>query len=324
MELQKRKTSSMVEGGILSAVAIIFAIISVYVPILGVFVNLIWPVPILLLGVRHGVRWSLMCLVVSGIIIAIIVNPLQAISVVIGFGLIGVTLGYGIRKGMSPLKTIFIGSIASFLSKGAVLIIGFLMMGFNPIEFQFEATGQAIQNVMEIYRSIGFNEDQLAEMQTTMEKTIGLMKIIMPAGFAIASILDTYINFWLAKAILKKLGQHITDFPPFKEYAVPDFMLWIYGMSLLLVTFYNTTPEHIFYLLGANLQVVSNLALLVQGVAIAYYFIEKKGWPKFLKTVLVVLLFSSQFLVQLAVLLGAFDIFFNYRKLSKSNKKIIA
>lgn len=323
MELQNRKTSSMVEGGILSAVAIIFAIISVYLPILGVFVNLIWPVPILLLGVRHGVKWSLMCLMVSGIIIAIIVNPLQAISVVVGFGLIGVALGYGIRKEMTPLKTIFIGSIASFLSKGAVLIIGFLMMGINPIEFQFEATGQAIQNVIEIYRSMGLSEDQLTEMQSTLEKTISLMKIIMPAGFAIASILDTYINFWLAKAILKKLGQHIDDFPPFKEYALPDFMLWIYGVSLLLVTYYNPTPEHILYLIGANLQTISSLALLVQGVAITYYFIEKKGWPKFLKSVLVLLLFSSQFLVQLAVLLGAFDIFFNYRKLKKVQKSIL-
>lgn len=322
MELQKRKTSSMVEGGILSAVAIIFAIISVYLPILGVFVNLIWPVPILLLGVRHGVKWSLMCLTVSGIIIAIIVNPLQAISVVVGFGLIGVALGYGIRKEMTPLKTLFIGSIASFLSKGAVLIIGFLMMGINPIEFQFEATGQAIQNVLEIYRSMGLSEDQLQEMQSTLEKTIGLMKIIMPAGFAVASILDTYINFWLAKAVLKKLGQHIADFPPFTEYSLPDFMLWIYGVSLLLVTYYNPTPEHILYLIGANLQTIASLALLVQGVAITYYFIEKKGWPKFLKSILVLLLFSSQFLVQLAVLLGAFDIFFNYRKLRKIQKSI--
>lgn len=322
MDLQNRKTSSLVEGGILSAVAIIFAIISVYLPILGAFVNLIWPVPILLLGVRHGVRWSLMCLVVSGVIIAIIVNPLQAISVVVGFGLIGVALGYGIRKELSPLKTIFIGSIASFFSKGAVLIIGFLMMGINPIEFQFEATGQAVQNVMDIYRNLGLSEDQLSEMQITMEKTIGMMKIIMPAGFAIASILDTYINFWIAKAILKKLGQYIADFPPFKEYALPDFMLWIYGVSLLLVTFYNSTPEHPLYLIGTNLQVISSLAYLVQGVAITYYFIEKKGWPKFLKSILVLLLFSSQFLVQLVVLTGAFDTFFDYRRLKQVRKKL--
>ena len=67
--MRTTRVQPMVEGGILSAVAILFALISVYVPFIGVFVNLIWPVPIILLGVRHGYKWSLMATVVAGILI---------------------------------------------------------------------------------------------------------------------------------------------------------------------------------------------------------------------------------------------------------------
>ena len=61
--MQLARTRSLVEGGILSAMAIVFALISVYIPVLGMFVNLLWPVPIILLGVRHGFRWSFLCLI---------------------------------------------------------------------------------------------------------------------------------------------------------------------------------------------------------------------------------------------------------------------
>lgn len=38
-----RKTSAMVEAGILAAIAIVFAIISMYVPVIGSFINFLWP-----------------------------------------------------------------------------------------------------------------------------------------------------------------------------------------------------------------------------------------------------------------------------------------
>ena len=75
-----RKTSAMVEAGILAAIAIVMALISMYVPVAGVFVNFVWPLPIIICGMRHGLKWSLMSLTVAGIIVAIIISPLQAFS----------------------------------------------------------------------------------------------------------------------------------------------------------------------------------------------------------------------------------------------------
>ena len=51
-----RKTSAMVEAGILAAIAIVMALISMYVPVLGAFVNFVWPLPIVICGCRHGLK----------------------------------------------------------------------------------------------------------------------------------------------------------------------------------------------------------------------------------------------------------------------------
>ena len=123
----------MVEGGILSAVAILFALISVYIPIIGAFVNLIWPVPIILLGVRHGYKWSLMATAVAGILIALLIHPLHAISVAVGFGLTGIVLGHCFRRGYKPVTSVLFGSVASLVSKIIVLSISAVVLGINPL-----------------------------------------------------------------------------------------------------------------------------------------------------------------------------------------------
>lgn len=314
------RSRSLTEGGILASIAIIFALISVYLPILGVIVNMIWPVPILLLGVRHGFKVSLMCLAVAGIIIAMLINPLQAISVVLGFGFIGVAIGYAINQGWSPIKTMVIGTVSSCLSKAAVLLVGFFVMGFNPLSMQLEIMGGAVDQAVEIYQKMGIPPAQIAEMKIMLTKTVGLLKYIMPAGFFVASVIDTFINYWVAKKVLARLGQYIPDFPPFTSWTNPAWVLWIYGASLLLVTFYNQTPDSILYHIGTNLQLVSTLALLIQGLANIRFFVDKKGWPKFVRTIVIFLVFFNQFISQLVVLIGAFDLVFDYRKLGINKK----
>lgn len=315
------RSRSLTEGGILASIAIIFALISVYLPILGVVVNMIWPVPILLLGVRHGFKVSLMCLAVAGIVIAMLINPLQAVSVVLGFGFIGVTLGYAINQNWSPMKTMVVGTVASCLSKAAVLLVGFMVMGFNPLAMQLEVMGGAVDQAVEIYQKMGIPPTQIEQMREGLTKTVGLLKYIMPAGFFLASVLDTFINYWIAKKILARLGRQLPDFPPFTSWTNPAWMLWIYGASMLLVTFYHQTPDSMIYHIGTNLQIVSTLALLVQGLANIRYFVDKKGWPKFVRTIVIFLVFMNQLVSQIVILIGAFDLVFDYRKLGINNRK---
>lgn len=313
--MRPTKIVPMVEGGVLAAVSIIFALISVYVPVLGTFVNLIWPVPIILLGVRHGYKWSILSTVVAGMIISILMHPMQAVGVVVGFGLIGIVLGHAFRSGFSPLKAMVWGSIASLISKGAVIIIVTAVMGFNPVHTQTEAMSGAIGQVVEIYRSFGMNEVDLAKLAESLKAMIGMIKIILPAAFGIASVFDTYINFLVAKAVLKKLGHTIEPFPPFKSWNLPQYILGVYGLSLLAVTWLHNQPETMLYKAAVNLQVLAVVALLVQGLALFYYFTDKYNLSKIVKSIILFLIFTNGLFSQALIFAGVFDLVFDYRKL---------
>ena len=123
----------MVESGILAALAVVMAVVAVYIPVLGMFVNFIWPLPIIACGVRNGFKWSLLTTVVAGLIAAMIINPLQAFILVAVFGILGLVLGECMRRNANPLTILAFGSVGAIVAMIINFAIAFLIMDINPI-----------------------------------------------------------------------------------------------------------------------------------------------------------------------------------------------
>ena len=318
--MRQTRVRSMVEGGLLAAIAIIFAVISAYLPLIGPFVNLLWPVPIILLGVRHGYKWSIMATVVAGVIIAMLLHPLQAVSVVVGFGLIGIVLGYAFRMEFSPAKTIVWGSVASLLSKIALLAIGAAIMGVNPFNMQGEVMTQAVQQAVGVYRNFGMTEQDLAKMTESMQAMIELMKIILPAGFIMASVADTFLNFLIAKKVLKKLGHNIPDFPPFKQWTLPSYVVYFFALSLVMIYWGRSRDITLLYNVGMNVQMVANMLLFVEGLALFYFIVDKYNLSRMVKGIILFLILTNGMFSQMIIFVGAAETIVDYRRLKTKGK----
>lgn len=316
-----RATTPLVEGGILSALAIIFAFISAYLPIFGALISFIWPVPIVLLGVRHGYRYSIMATLVAGLLIALLIHPIQALSVVVGFGLIGIALGHALRNNYTPVRTLVIGSLASLLSKVAVLAIMAIVTGVNPLNFQLDALDKAVAQSIDFYRASGYSETELSNMTESMKSIIDLVKIIFPAGLALASMFDTLLNFWLAKKVLKKLGYSYPGFPIFREWYMPRWVLVLFLAGMAMLYFGKTQGNELLTHIAMNVQVASSILLLVQGLALIYFLADKYKLPKIIRGIILILILTSGLLSQIAMLVGAFDVAVDYRRLRSSRSK---
>lgn len=313
--MQHNRVKPMVEGGILSAIAVLFAFISAYFPVLGVLVNLIWPVPIILLGVRHGYKWSILAIAASGVIIAAIISPLTAVGIVAGMGLIGIALGYAMGRGFSPVKILGLGTVASLLSKMLVVAISAAALGINPFTTQIDIMTKGFEQGIEMYRSLGVSEDNLKNMAEQMNTITGLIKVIIPAGFLMASVLDTYLNFMVARLVLRKLGQHTQGFPLFKYWTLPKYILYIFFAALLL-TMIGRVPEYeMVGTVGTNLLIITSFALLIQGLALFSYFADKYSLSRLLRWLILFLIITNGFVSQIVIYAGAFDFIFDYRKL---------
>lgn len=315
MSFQSRSVTPMVEGGILSAVAIIFAFISAYLPVIGAFINFIWPVPIILLGVRHGYRYSVMATVVAGVLIALLMHPMQAVTVVVGFGLIGIALGHSFRNDHSPVKTIFIGSVASLVSKIAVLAITAAVMGYNPLSMETDSFQAAISQVLDFYRSAGYSEEDLAKTAQTMTTIVDIVKVIFPAGFVLASCFDTFFNYWLAKKVLKRLGYSYSAFPPFREWCLPRWVVVIFLVGLSMMLLGKSNQNDLIYNIGMNIEVSGSVLLLIQGLALFYYLAGKYNLSRFVRGLILVLILTNGLFTQIVIIVGAFDAVVDYRQL---------
>lgn len=305
----------MVEGGILSGIAILFALISAYLPLIGPFVNLMWPVPIILLGVRHGYKWSIMATVVSGIMIAMLMHPLHSLSVVVGFGLIGIVLGYAFRMNFSAGKTMLWGTVASLISKAVLLAISALVLGVNPLNMQSDVMANAVNQAIDVYRDFGMGEQELAKMAESMQTMLDLMKVILPAGFIMASVLDTWLNFLIAKTVLRKLGHNVPNFPPFKEWSLPYHVVYFFALSLVMIYWGNSREISLLTQVGMNMQVITSTLILIQGLALFNYFAEKYNLSRMVKGLILFLILTNGFFAQILIIAGAIDMVIDYRRL---------
>lgn len=310
----------MIEGGLLAAIAIIFAVISAYLPIIGPFVDLLWPVPIILLGVRHNYKWSILATVVAGLIISMLIHPIQAVQVVIGLGLIGIVFGYAFSMNFSPQKTILWGGVASLISKAALLGIAMLTTGINPFTMEGEVMAKTMEQMVEAYRVSGMSAEEFAKMQELLPTMIGIFKIIVPSIFVLAAIVSTFLNFYIAKIVLKKLGYSIADFPPFKNWIIPDYSLYFFLLSLVMIYWGRKEEFSMFYNSGLHLCVLSTAVLLLQGLSLFNYVVDKYNLSRMARGIILVLIMVNGFLVLMLVAFGALDTFLDYRRLRKPRK----
>ena len=318
--MRQTKVRPMVESGLLASFSVILAVIGAYLPMIGGFFNLLWPVPIVLLGVRHGYKWSILATVVAGIIISLLIHPLQAIRVVIAFGFIGIILGYAFRMNFSPGKTILWGLGASLVSKAALFGIAIVTTGVNPFNLEGEVMAKTIEKTIEMYRQMGTPEDKLAQVTEQMQIAIKLFKVMFPVVLIMTAIVDTFLNVYIAKVVLKKLGYHIEDFPPFKNWTVPGYTVYFFVLSLLMIYWGGSREFTGVYDVGVNICALSGVVLFLQGVSLFYFLGDKYNLSRIVKGIILLLTLSNVFVMLLFVYFGAADAIIDYRKLRKSQK----
>lgn len=321
------KTSSMVQAGILAAVAIIMALIALYVPVIGMFVNFIWPMPIIVCGQKHGLKYSVMTLLVSSIIIAMIASPVNAFFLAVIFGLLGLILGECMRRKMKPLSIMLYGSVGALIALILNLLLSFVILGIDPLNMLFTSFNESLVQAEAFYRSHGFTEEQIQQSIASLREMIGMMRLIMPGAFLTFAPILAFVNYWTAKKVLARLGENFESFPPFTQLKVPSWVLVPYVLSLVGVTYFfiNKMQDHWGYKVCVNVQTVSCLVLVLQALSLIYWYVEFKKKPRWWADIACALLFFIPFFSQFAVYMGAFDMIFDYRNirgLSYRNKQV--
>lgn len=312
--MENRKVKPMVEGGILAAIAVAMSLISMYVPIIGSFMALILPLPIIVLVVRHGARWGIMSTIIAGVLISMLISPLQAISIVVVCGFIGVVLGYTYRKGYSAVKCLAIGSSSAIASILVVFAVSLLLINVNPMNIQMDIMKQAFEESLSVYRSSGMSEAELTEIADKFQTGLDTVRQLVPVTVVLAGLFETYINFIVAGVVLRRVGYtNMVKMPPFKEWKLPWGLVYIYAFSLIGMYWGSSHEMEGLLQVSMNFNMFASILAFIQGLALLFYTADRYQLSNFLRGIILILLLTSG-LFHVVALIGLFDIIFDYRK----------
>ena len=311
----RRKTSALVESAICAAIAIVFNLLFAYVPFMGIFLNLIMPLPLVVCGMRNGLRWSIMSGVVSTILVAMTVNPVHALFYIGVYGVMGIVLGECMHRRLPAKKLLLYASVGALASIGINMLLALYVMGIHPVDMMFKSLDDAIPQMAASFNTGGMTPEQAALFTAQMTEMVSMIKIILPGAMLLMAPILVMINYWAARKILARTGETFSEFPPVEDWSFPPVVALIYVVALFVIQYFQNDRTHPAYSVAANVWAICSMLLLVQGFVFVYWYLKKHNKPLWwMKIIVPVSMFISLFGL-LMTYVGGYDILFDARKL---------
>lgn len=316
--MRKIETRALVEASLLSALAAVIIIASVYIPILSMVGAFVWPIPITLLSFKYDIKTSLLSLVVSLAIASMITTPLEALTMGLSYGLTAVVLGFCLRKKYTPFITIMAMAVSTFAGYLAVLKLTFVITGIDPLKEFYAMFDESIKQSIQIAKSLGTTEEQLKNSPIARMSSENI-KLIFPGILVLASVTGSYLTYYLVEVIFRRLRINVERIKPFSEW----YLGGNFGLGLLVATLFSMLMVT-FKVPNANVVYSSMVSIMsfvfeIVGLSVAIWFLKSKGVPKGLQILIGVFTLFSQLIIVLLIL-GLIDYVIDFRKINPARR----
>lgn len=312
---ERKRSVAMVEAGLLTALAVIFTIIGTYVPFLGFFLTIV-AVPLTLVGIRHGIKWSVSAVVVSGIVGVMLAGITTGISIILVSGASAVGIAYCFQKNWSISRMVMGVSLLSVITMAITFQLAFTLSG---IDF-FELLDSSMAQSLEIMKSMAADSVQSAEFVKAMQLSTETLKIVFPTMIFLMGVIHGIINILVLKAVMKRIKMPFLPGKPFNEFSFDRSVL--IGTSLILALSYGAGVMKVVDLitLFTNVLLIIAFVFSIQGMAVIDFLFAKRGAKRGMRIFFITLLYIMLNGYILFGIIGWFDIIFNFRKLERSEQ----
>ena len=304
----------LTESGLLTALTVIMALMAVYLPVLGMVGALLWAVPIILLVVRHGLRWGIMAVVVSAVIMAVLIEPMLSLRMTISFAPTGLALGYGFRQGWPAVRIFAVTLVVSILAKMAGMALVFALTSVNPMDLQQEGMQESFDATFELYETLGMNQTELDTAKGQVTEAMSLISMLVPLILVLMGLMDTVVNYIIATRVMKRLGISVKQMPPFSEWRLPQAFIYLMGFALVGMYWGGTREIELLYQISLNANMLALMAGLLQGLSLLVCLGNHFHVSRLVKGIVILFVFTNGFLLQIVAFTGLFDMAFDYRR----------
>ena len=328
MARQRVDPRPLTEGALFAGLAVVLALIGFYIPVIGIFVSLLWPVPIALMVLRHGVRTAVMTVVVAGAVLSMVVGILEGTLMTLTMGVVGLAMGYAVSRGWSAFRTLALASVAVLV--GVTISVGAsaAFLRLNVMDMLAPDLSEATKSVSELYAKFGLPKERTDQILKMLVPPRELMLATLPATLSMAIAINALINYEVARRIMPRFGYPVTALPAFRDWRFPKFFALLYLVAQSLVISKNMPPVQLagrvvniayenpaLYSAAMNFSIPLSMCMFIQGLSIGYFFLARWKVGKALANMLMVFVVFNPSLWQMAFMFGLLDNLFDYRRM---------
>lgn len=312
--MTSHRITPLTESGLLSALTVILAMAAAYLPVIGMVAALVWALPVVVLIVRHGLRWGVMSVLVSGVIMALLLEPMLSLRMVLSFGPTGLMLGYAFRQQWSGAHAFGMTLIASVAGKLLTFGLLFLVTSVNPLNLQMDVMQQSFDQTFAVYEQMGLDQNAIEASKAQISEAMTYLNLLLPFIVGVMGLLDAGVAYIVSSRVLRRLGETVPQLPPFAEWRLPQFFLYLLGFALVGIYWGGSREIQPLYQAAFNLNMVAMGAGVIQGLSLMSYAMDRFRVGRVMRMFFYAFVLLGGVLVQILAFTGLFDMLFDYRR----------
>lgn len=307
----RRGLATAVEVVLASVLAVCLFASAGVVPVPGIALSLLCPLPFVVVGLRHGRMVLLAALILATLFLIVSFATLQGLVFLLEFGAPAVALEAGLRRGVRTEVVVITAAVALALGGMAALAV---------------ATGHWDRPVVAVERHL---EGLFAEMESLTDRmgiSDGAGSAELPTGRLRAGILAAFPGlvfvgslliaagyFRVLQSLLRRWPEQLGSVSavPFR-WELPEPLVWTVIASGALLLTGMPWPK----IVGLNGLIMVLGLYFLQGLSIAAFLFRRFRLPRVLAALSVILLLLQPFFTLLVAGLGLFDVWFAFRRVS--------
>ena len=240
-----------------------------------------------------------MAVLVSGVIMALLIEPMISLRMVLSFGPTGLMLGYAFRHGWSGAQAFGTTLVASVAGKLLTFGLLFLLTSVNPLNMQMDVMQQSFDQTFAVYEQMGLDKAAIDASRAQVQEALTYLNLLLPFIVGVMGLLDAAVAYIIGSRVLQRL---------------PQFFLYLLGFALVGIYWGGSREIQPLYQAAFNLNMVAMGAGVIQGLSLMSYAMDRFRVGKVMRVCLYAFVLLGGVLVQILAFTGLFDMLFDYRR----------
>jgi uncharacterized protein YybS (DUF2232 family) len=307
-----KNVRKLTEGAILLAAFSVLLLLTIYVPFIGMVVNLFLAVPFMLFAAKNDGK-SIFVFIVASLLLSFIVGTVMSLPLTLAYGTTGVMIGYLIQKQKNMGVLFLAGSLVFLVNLIIIYVSSIVLFNVDMITEMIDMMRESLNVSADLLKNFGNPQDSKKVLEQ-FNNGLDLIKTLIPTLFVFSSFLIVFIMQLVSFPIIKRFGVKVEKWKSFKEISFPKSILYYFLLTLLASMFLNPEEGTFWYMAIINMTYILQFIIMLQGFTFIFYFFDKKGISKAISITIAIVAFLVPIFLYIIGILGIIDLGFDLRK----------